>query len=308
MTLTRRNLIAALAAAAARGATSSAGMSRLSVINDEAGMTRDETFAFAKEFGIGFLELRSAQKPKLEYVETLPGAELKDLARQLADRGLRASVLDSSLLKIVFPGTKPVSTEDFYIKYYAGLGLTDAGMYRDRMDMLKRTINAAHIVGAPKIRVFAFWRVADPRTIFRQLADHMAEMAEVAAKEKVQLLLENETSTNVATSEETAEMSRLVPSPALGINWDPQNAVALEAEPFPAGLAKLPKNRIGNVHVKAEGLFGPKHPLDWAAIMRALVEGGYQGRFSLETHRGHTAANVVWSRKCIEKMKSMVPA
>jgi sugar phosphate isomerase/epimerase len=295
-----------LAAAAARGATSS-GMSRLSVINDEAGMTREETFAFAKEYGIGALELRSAQKPKLEYVETLPEAELKELARQLADRGLRASVLDSSLLKIVFPGTKPVSAEDFYVQYYASLGLTDQGMYRDRMDLLKRAIHAAHIVGAPKIRVFAFWRVADPRTIFKQLADHMAEMAEVAAKEKVGLVLENETSTNVATSVETAEMMRLVPSAALGINWDPQNAVSLEAEPFPAGLAKLPKDRIGNVHVKAEGLFGPKHPLDWAAIMHTLVESGYKGRFSLETHRGHSAENVVWSRKCIEKMRAIVP-
>jgi sugar phosphate isomerase/epimerase len=305
MILTRRNLLAALAAAAARGAALPSN--RLSVINDEAGMTREETFAFAKEFGIGALELRSAQKPKLEYVEALPAAELKELAGQLADHGMRASVLDSSLLKIVFPGTKPVGVEDFYIKYYAGLGLTDEGIYRDRIDLLKRTIDAAHIVGAPKIRVFAFWRVADPRTIFRQLADHMAAMAEVAAKEKVQLILENETSTNVATSEETAEMMRLVPSAALGINWDPQNSVALEAEPFPAGLAKLPKNRIGNVHVKAEGLFGPKHPLDWAAIMRALVDGGYRGRFSLETHRGHTADNTAWSRKCIEKMKAIVP-
>ena len=300
-------MLAALAASAMRGATAT-GMNRLSVINDEAGMTRDETFAFANEFGIDALEMRSAQKPKLEYVETLPAAELKELARQLSDRGLKASVLDSSLLKIVFPGTKPVSTEDFYIKYYAGLGLTDEGMYRDRMDLLKRTIEAAHLIGAPKIRVFAFWRIADPRSIFKQLADHMAAMAEVAAKEKVLLLLENETSTNMATSDETAEMMRLVPSPALGINYDPQNSVSLEAEPFPAGLAKLPKDRIGNVHVKAEGLFGPRHPLDWAAIMRTLVAAGYQGRFSLETHRGHSEQNVVWSRKCIEKMRSVVPA
>ena len=59
------------------------------MINDEAGMTRDETFAFAKEFGLSALELRSAQKPKLEYVEALPDAELKGLGRQLADRGLK---------------------------------------------------------------------------------------------------------------------------------------------------------------------------------------------------------------------------
>src|SRR5260370_35091842 len=224
MALTRRNLLISFAAAAARASTPAA-MSRISVINDEAGMTRDETFAFAKEYGIGALELRSAQKTKLEYVETLPEPELKELARQLADRGLRASVLDSSLLKIAFPGTKPVSTEDFYIKYYAGLGLTDEGMYRDRMDLLKRTIHAAHVLDAPRIRVFAFWRIANPRTIFTQLADQMAAMAEVASKEKVQLVIENETSTNVATSDETADRMLLLPSPALCINSDPQKPI-----------------------------------------------------------------------------------
>src|SRR5579872_4151807 len=260
MDVTRRGVFAALAASALRGA-SSAGADRLSVINDEAGMTRDETFAFAKEFGLSALELRSAQKPKLEYVEALPDAELKGLGRQLADRGLKTSVLDSSLLKIAFPGTKPVTTEDFYVKYYAALGLTDESMYRDRMDMLKRTIHAAQVLGAPNIRVFAFWRIADPRTIFNQLADHMSAMAEVAEHEKVKLLFENEGSTNMATSDETADLMRMVKSPAVGVNYDPQNSFGLEAEPFPSGFVNIPKERIGNVHVKAEGLFGPKHPI-----------------------------------------------
>ena len=180
-------------------------------------------------------------------------------------------MLDSSLLKIPFPGTKPVITEDFYVKYYAALGLTDESMYRERMDMLKRTIHAAQVLGAPNIRVFAFWRIADPRTIFNQLADHMSAMAEVAEHEKVKLLFENEGSTNMATSDETADLMRMVKSPAVGVNYDPQNSFGLEAEPFPSGFVNIPKERIGNVHVKAEGLFGPKHPIDWTAIMKAWL-------------------------------------
>ena len=304
--VTRREVLVSLAAGAAARAASESAASHISVINDEAGLTREQTFSFAKQYGITALELRSAQKPKLEYVETLPAPELRELRKQLDDNGLHASVLDSSLRKIVFPGTTAVRREDFYLKYFAGLGLTDEGMYRDRMDLLKHTIDAAHILGDPKIRIFAYWRVADPQTIFKRVADDMAALAEIAAREKVQLLLETETSTNVATSDEAVQMMRAVPSPALGINWDPQNSLVYEPDPFPAGYAKLPKSRIGNVHVKAEGLFGPRHPLDWGAIMQAMIKDGYKGKFSLETHRGHDEKNVAASHQCIEKMLGLL--
>jgi sugar phosphate isomerase/epimerase len=60
------------------------------------------------------------------------------------------------------------------------------------------------------------------------------------------------------------------------------------------------------VHVKAEGLFGPKTPLDWGSIMHALLKDGYTGKFSLETHRGHGPENVKASHACMEKMIQLV--
>ena len=77
---------------------------------------------------------------------------------------------------------------------------------------------------------------------------------------------------------------------------------------FADGYDKLPKDRIWNVHVKAEGLFGPKRPLDWAAIMHRMLGDGYSGKFSLETHRGHDERNVAASRQCMEKMIRLVNA
>lgn len=299
--------MAALAAGAVARADSGSKVSYLSAINDEIGMTRAETFAFAKQYGIQFLELRAAQFPgKRRYCEALDAAEIRELSKQLADNGLKVSVLDSSLLKCAYPGTVAVSREEFYTRYFAELGLSDEDLFRKRMEMLKRTIEAAHGLGAQNIRVFAFWRIADPSSILARVAEVLNEMGEVAAKEKCRLLLENETSTNVATSSESAEFLRL--APAMGLNWDPQNAIAYEPAPFPDGYAKLPKKRIGNVHVKAEGLFGPKHPLDWGAIMHAMVGDGFTGKFSLETHRGHNEENVRVSRQAIEKMIGLVNA
>ncbi|HYL77489.1 MAG TPA: sugar phosphate isomerase/epimerase family protein [Bryobacteraceae bacterium] len=304
--LTRRELLAAaLATALARAAASKT--SQLAAINDEIGLTPEETTAFAKKYGVQWLEMRGAQIPKkLQYYENLSDATLRETKKRLADEGLRVSVLDSSLLKFTLPGTVAVQKEDFYVRYFAELGLDDATLYRTRLDMLKRTIAAAHALGTRDIRIFSCWRVADPAALYPRISEILAEFAEVAGKENCRLLIENETSTNVATSGETAEMMRLVPSPALGINWDPQNSVALEPLPFPDGYSKLPKARIANVHVKAEGLFGPKHPLDWGAIMHAMLNDGYTGRFTLETHRGHNAENVRVSHECMEKMVKLI--
>jgi sugar phosphate isomerase/epimerase len=301
--MTRRELLASAAAVATLRADSKSMVSHLSAINDEIGMTREETFAFAKQYGLQWLEMRSAQTPgKSRYCETLNAAECRELKKQLSGNGIEVSVLDSSLMKCAFPGTVAVDREDFYTKYFADLGLTDETLFHDRLDMLKKTLDVAHELGTRNIRFFAFWRVKDPAPILPRIAEVLAGMADLAKKSACRLLIENEGSTNVATSDETVEMMRLVPNEALGINWDPQNGIALEPVPFPGGYAKLPKNRIGNVHVKAEGLLGPKHPLDWGAIMKAMLADGYSGKFSLETHRGHSPDNVKASHECMRKM------
>jgi sugar phosphate isomerase/epimerase len=301
--MTRRELLAsAMAVAIARGDTASK-TSHLAVINDEVGLTPQESISFAKQYGIRWVELRAAHIPNQpEYCEMLPESALRDLKRSLDDNGLSVTVLDSSLLKCALPGTVPVKREDFYVKYFAKLGLTDEMLFRNRLDLLKRAMDAAHILGTPNIRIFGFWRVQEPSQVLHEIAHVVSEMSEIAHKGSCHLVLENESSTCVGTSDETAALFRLVRSPGLGLNWDPQNSAALNDIPFPKGYAKLPKNRIANVHVKAEGLFGPKKPLDWGAIMHALLKDGYAGKFSLETHRGHGPENIKASHECMEKM------
>jgi sugar phosphate isomerase/epimerase len=305
--MTRRELLAsAMAVAVARGDTASK-TSHLAVINDEVGLTPQESIAFAKQYGIRWIELRAAYIPNQpEYCEMLPESALRDLKKSLSDNGLSVTILDSSLLKCALPGTVAVKREDFYVRYFAKLGLTDEMLFRDRLDLLKRAIGAAHILGTPNIRIFGFWRVEEPSQVLSKTADVISEMSDIAHQGGCRLVLENESSTNVGTSAETAELFRLVRSPGLGLNWDPQNSAALNDAPFPEGYAKLPKNRIVNVHVKAEGLFGPKKPLDWRAIMHTLLKDGYTGKFSLETHRGHGPENVKASHECIEKMIQLI--
>jgi len=132
--MTRRELIAsAMAVAIARGDTTSR-TSHLAVINDEVGLTPKESVAFAKQYGIQWMELRAAQIPNQpQYCEMLPESALRDLKKLLSDNGLSVTVLDSSLLKCALPGTVAVKREDFYVKYFAKLGLTDEMLFRDRL-------------------------------------------------------------------------------------------------------------------------------------------------------------------------------
>jgi sugar phosphate isomerase/epimerase len=109
-------------------------------------------------------------------------------------------------------------------------------------------------------------------------------MGEVAAREKIHLLVENEVSCNVATCGELAELMRLLPSRWLGVNWDPLNGVHFHESPMPDGYAKLPKDRIGNVQIKGRSVLPGPERLDWAAIFRALADDGYTGQCGLETH------------------------
>src|SRR5882762_3603790 len=193
--MTRRELLAStLAVAIARGGTASK-TSHIAVINDEVGLTPQESVAFAKQYGIQWVELRAAQMPNQpQYCEMLPESALRDLKKLLSDSGLSVTVLDSSLLKCALPGTVPVKREDFYVKYFAKLGLTDDMLFRNRLDLLKRAMDAAHILDTPNIRIFGFWRVREPLQVFSEIADVVSEMSEIAHKGSCQLVLENESS------------------------------------------------------------------------------------------------------------------
>ena len=304
MNLTRRRLLRA-AAAAPLAHAAKLDRSRFSVLTDEVGPGLDAAIAFARQYRLSWVELRL--EPGQGYYEAMPSEKLKSTRRRLEDSGLKVSFLNSTLLKFTLPGTEAIDKEEFYEKQYREKGWTPESMYRQRLDNLRRALDAAHLLGVDQIRAFTFWRTREPRALFPRMAEIFGEMTPLAEKARIRILIESETATNTATSAEVADFLRLLPSKAIGINWDPQNSVALEPDVFPAGYAKLPKSRIGNVQMKAEGLIGEKHRLDWGAIFRKMTADGYQGRFGLETHTLKTGdINVQASHKCVKEMLRLI--
>jgi sugar phosphate isomerase/epimerase len=284
--LLRRSFLAASCLAApwvAAAPRNRIGRQRLSAVTDEIATTPAGAIAFAKLYNLKWLELRAIPGGGGEYARAKEPF-LRQAAAELKEAGLGVSFLNTGMLKFGLPGTdvKPSRLET---SEQRALRLERyQRQFDERLPYLQSSIRAAEILGVRDIRIFAFTRTGTPREHFPRIAAVINEMAAVAEKAGVRLLLENETSCNAATCAETADLLKLIPSPAVGVNWDAMNGADMKEPAFPQGYALLPKSRLWNVQIKGRSLQDGPKKLDWAALIRALEKDGYTGQLGLETH------------------------
>jgi hypothetical protein len=286
--MNRRSFLAATlgAAVSVPAATRRIDRSRVSAITDEISRSPAEAIDFAHKFGLQCLSLRDTPAPlgaeKIPYYSLAPEA-MRQVAREFKDAGIHIAFLDTPFLKFSLPGTEPKQSkpEDPAARQKR-LG-RDKALFDRRLDDLRQGIRASHTFDCPLVRIFTFTRVAEPESTFPRLADIIGEMASIADKDGVKLLIENETTQNAGTSAETAKLLKLLPA-NVGINWDTLNALPLGEKAYPDGYESLPKNRIWNVHVKGKSLLDYPEHLDWPAILNALDRDRFTGSLELETH------------------------
>jgi sugar phosphate isomerase/epimerase len=264
--VTRRDWLAFSAAllcpGGLRAAKTHIAKSRISAITDEIGRTQGDAIAFAKQYGLQWVELRTVPESKKEFA-FLSEPELKRYAAELAAGKLKVSLLKTSLLKFSWE--------------------TDEKRWARRKEDLARAITAAQILGVDKIRVFTGARAENPAAAYPKIVQTLEELIPLAENARVRLLIENEPSQNIGTCAELKAIMDLLPSKSIGFNWDPQNALSLHETPWPGGYSLLPKARMMNVQIKAEGLSGGPEQIDWKAVMEAMQRDGYPGEISLAT-------------------------
>ncbi len=269
----RQMLLAGLACAAPAWGANRIDRSRFSAITDEIAKSPAAAIEFAHKYGLQWLELRSVPGTKTEYFQ-LPEADLRQAAKEFHEGGVKISFLNTSLLKYPMPGTESPTPGRRW----------DASRFEKREDELKRSIAAAHILGVDKVRIFTFLRCLDREKFMPRVAEVINQYAELAAKDKIQLLIENEGACNVGTAAELAELMPSLPSRWVGINWDPLNAANKKEIAFPDGYKLLPAKRIHNVQIKGKSILPGPDLMDWTAIFRQLEKDGYRGQLGLETH------------------------
>jgi L-ribulose-5-phosphate 3-epimerase len=258
--------------------------SSVSAISDEIARSPQAAIDFAHQYRLKWLELRSVPGERGANYFFMDEDPLKQAAKQFADNGIGISFLNTNLLKFGLPGTEPVrrtpETPEVREKRIA----REQARFDRREQDLRKCIRSAQILNCRNVRVFTFSRVAEPETLFPRVAEIIGGFAKIAEAEGVRLLVENETSCNVAKCSELAAFTKLVPSKALGINWDVMNGQSMKETPFPDGYAVLPKHRIHNVQIKGKTILDYPEKLDWAAVFDALSKDGYKDEVGLETH------------------------
>jgi len=309
--LARRDFLAGIAALTAARATSRFASPavtvrpfRVSVINDEISQDFGHACEIAsREFGMGWIELRSMWKKN---IVALDEKEVAETRRLLEKYQLKVTDIASPLFKVDWPGA-PKS------KFSEGKSFGANYSLSQQDGVLDRAIEMAKAFGTDRVRCFDFWRLEDQTPYRAAINDKLREAAAKAGKKGIILVLENEPACNTATGAESAKVLSAVQSSSFMLNWDPGNAAASGEIAFPDGYSLLPKDRIGHCHCKDVAKLGKDDwapmgggLIDWAGQFKALKRDGYHFAVSLETHWSGSGTPEECSRKSWAGMKKQL--
>jgi sugar phosphate isomerase/epimerase len=280
----------------------------LAAITDEFSPDLEIAVASMRDVGMVAAELRMVSGKN---ILDLSDAELESARQIVAAQGLRIVSIASPLLKCVLPDAPEVDArfqQDMFASRHT---------IADQPRLMERAFEIAKKTGAGIIRVFSYWRTVDPSQCFDRIVSALRDLAVHAARHDLIIGLENEHACNVATGAETARVLEAVDHPNLKVVWDPANAYVAGENAFPDGYRLLPIHAIGHVHAKDccmaghQPAWGPlgECDLDWKGQIQALVNDGYKGYISLETHwPGPGGDKLQASVICGRNLKSLVTA
>jgi len=260
---------------------------KVGVISDEISQDFDHAcHVIAIDFGLHFVELRELWGKNLQQITD---EQITEAQKILAKYGLQVTDIASPLYKVDWPGAPPSP-------YGSKADLHGAAetTFKQQDDILLRSISLAKQFKTNKVRCFDFWRLDDVKPYRTAINETLKKAADLAAKQNVMLVLENEYACNTATGREAAATLAAIPSRNLALNWDPANAVMRgELDAYPGGWNDLPKDRIHHCHVKnavkdatGKTVWSPVGVgfIDWTAQFKALKGIGYSNAVNLETH------------------------
>jgi L-ribulose-5-phosphate 3-epimerase len=256
---------------------------RLAAITDEFSPDLDVALDAMASVGMTGAELRTIGGRN---IIDLDDAAVDTVCRQVEARGMTVVSIASPLLKCVLPGGPALDTR------FQQDAFASRHTYADQPRLTERAFQIADRTGARIIRVFSYWRTVDPARVFDAVVTALAGLADAAAPRGITIGLENEHACNIGTGAETARVLAALDHPALGVIWDPANALVAGEVPYPGGYRSLPPARVVHVHAKDCDVhghtptWGPigEMSVDWIGQLAALRKDGYTGWISLETH------------------------
>lgn len=248
----------------------------LTGFGDEIDSLLDQQMQVMEKLHMNHIEMRGVDGRGLErYSE----AEVRELKRRLDDRGFSLSAIGSPLGKIRI-------TDDF-----------DA-----HMELFRHTVELAHIMGTPNIRMFSFYGPAEKNScggktdsgkawlpVWRdEVMDRLGQFADYAAANDVVLLHENEKDIYGEMAAECLDILKQFAGEHFKAVFDFANFVQAGQDTLEA--YEMLKPYIAYIHVKdalfQDGSVVPAGEGDGnvAEILGRLKADGYGGYLSIEPH------------------------
>ena len=245
----------------------------LAIISDEVSQDLQRVIAFAREFKLDGIEVRS-----------LLGRAFKDLTK--ADVREIGSGLNEAGLKIAGCAS-PVFKCD----------ILQPAEVAKHMDLFKRSVESAVAWNCDLVRVFTFHRKNTPSTSddLKRAAEHFPKLLDAIKGTNVRIGVENEYTTMVGNGQELVDFFKLVDSPHMGVVWDPCNVVFMPGKSDPiANDYPMVADRVIHVHVKDAKWQDGKPPehcaelgkgaVNFPGLFSQLQQRKYSSWVSLETH------------------------
>lgn len=230
---------------------------------DEIAASLDTQMQVLEKLHMNHIEMRGVDgRNFVEYSE----AEAREIRKRLEDRGFALSAVGSPIGKI---------------------GITDD--FAPHMELFKHTVELAHIMNTPNIRMFSFYVPKENAASYKeQVMERLGQFVDYAAVSGVVLLHENEKGIYGEMAEGCLDILKQFAGEHFKAVFDFANFVQAGQDTLEA--YELLKPYISYIHVKdallKDGSVVPAGYGDGNVkeILRQLKADGYRGYLSLEPH------------------------
>jgi L-ribulose-5-phosphate 3-epimerase len=247
-------------------------MFKLSAISDEISQDFERVLQVCREYDVPMVEPRSVwDNPP----QDIPDSDVARMKKLLDEYDMSVACIASPFLKC---------------------DLGDDEQYKEHLGILRRCIHLAHEFNCKIIRGFTFWRTGPPEDVWQQILDAYETPINICEQEDVYIGIENEASTHIGSAAEAERLYKDMASPRVRAIWDPANEVFAEGGelPYPDAFERM-KPFLIHVHIKdavkvekpEKGRCVPVGEggyIDYPGQFQALIDMGYEGACSLETH------------------------
>lgn len=244
-------------------------MFKRGVITDEISQNFETAVKLALKYRLDGVEIRSVWD---KGPHELDNNDIKRIRKIMDGSGLEVCCISSPFFKCHLDNPLEVS---------------------DNIEILKKSINLAHKVGAGLVRGFTFWKKGGFDENLDKIVSRFDEALKILEKEKIVLVLESDPGVFASNAGKLRRVMEKIDSPYVKALWDPGNDLYdPDGEiPFPDGYDII-KPYMVHMHFKdavkkedkTAGVPVGEGQVDYGAHFEELKKSGYGGYVVLETH------------------------